>query len=412
MEDRKSRVELNGGPKVAPGGVVVAQGLLDHPPVEEKQRVPGTEVKRLVGVAERLGVAVIGVQLPGQGVGHEDAVAASPLGLRRRQAFGQVEAVVGPGEGELEVGVDAVRLQQALLGPQQRPLAGGCFGLPADRVEVAELAHVLGDGIAVDDGLVPGDGAGEVVAGPGDAGQAGRRWGVGRVERNGPPEGRLGPVEVVAVPGQLAQVVVGEGGVGGRLGRLPGQLEQAGGAGQVTLELPGVGGAGIGTHRGSDGQHALDGVERLGVTAELDERIAADGEHRRVLRVDRRRLLGPAEALGEVMAGVGQGALARQGLVVALGPQAQRPVEAALRLGIELRVAGEAGLVDVGEAESAPRPPVPGRGRLDQGGRGGTAEPGPDPDPARESESEADEHDEGGTAVVDEHVSPPGGRRR
>src|SRR5438128_1106519 len=83
------------GIEVGSRRVRASERPLDHGPVEVEQRVARAEPKRLVGVADRLGVAAVHVELPGQRVGDEHALAAGVLGSRRAQACRQVDAVVG-----------------------------------------------------------------------------------------------------------------------------------------------------------------------------------------------------------------------------------------------------------------------------------------------------------------------------
>ena len=62
-------------------------------------------------------------------------------------ACSERDAVVDVEERDLEVGLDAVRLQQPLDRTDQRVLPLGEPGMPGDAVEVAERGRVLGSGI-------------------------------------------------------------------------------------------------------------------------------------------------------------------------------------------------------------------------------------------------------------------------
>src|SRR5207249_113340 len=144
-----------------------------------------------------------------------------------------------------------------------------------------------------------------------------------RVEVDGRPEGGGRAVEVAGEPGQLAEVVVGEGGVAWALGRLAGQAEEPGGAGQVTLELAGVGGAGVGGDAGGDVEHALEGLEGFRVAAELEKRVAEDTQRGRVPGIDRLGPARPPEAVGEAMPGVGQPTPSGEGEVIPVRVEGQ-----------------------------------------------------------------------------------------
>ena len=117
--------------------------------------------------------------------------------------------------------------------------------------------------------------------------------------------------------------MVGEGGVARALGRLARQAEQSGRAGQVTLELAGVGGPGVGGDPGSDVEHPLEGLEGFRVPTQLEERVAEDAEGRRVPGIDRLGAAGPPEAVGEAVPGVGEPSPSGQGEVVSVGVEGQ-----------------------------------------------------------------------------------------
>ena len=60
----------------------------------------------------------------------------------------EADAVVDLEEGDLEVGLDAVRVQQPLDRADQRVLAAGARGTPGRAVEVAEALTYCGSGMA------------------------------------------------------------------------------------------------------------------------------------------------------------------------------------------------------------------------------------------------------------------------
>ena len=81
--------------EVPASGGAVTDCLVDHAAVEVEQGAGRAEAKRLVGENQGFDVATVGVQLPGQGVGGVDALAADPFRLGGGQALVEVDAVVG-----------------------------------------------------------------------------------------------------------------------------------------------------------------------------------------------------------------------------------------------------------------------------------------------------------------------------
>ena len=100
----------------------VAEAALDHPAVEELERVARPEPQRAPGVAQRLAAAAVSLERP-----REDVVAVDrrPLPLRaarERERGRQADAVVDVEERGLEVGLDAVGDEQPLDDADQRVL--------------------------------------------------------------------------------------------------------------------------------------------------------------------------------------------------------------------------------------------------------------------------------------------------
>ena len=124
-------------------GIGASEQPFDHRPVEVEQRAARAQPERLVGVADRLGVAAVDVELPRQRVGDEHALAPRVLGARSAQACRQVHTVVGAVEGDLQVDVDAIGAEQAFFGVEERGLLDGQVAVARQLVEVAQLGHVL-----------------------------------------------------------------------------------------------------------------------------------------------------------------------------------------------------------------------------------------------------------------------------
>ena len=95
VEGREVRVDGQRPAEILAGRRGVAQRLVDHAAVEVEQGVGRTEPERLVGESQGLGLAAVGVQLPGQGVGGMDALPPPPFRLSGGQPLIEVDAVVG-----------------------------------------------------------------------------------------------------------------------------------------------------------------------------------------------------------------------------------------------------------------------------------------------------------------------------
>ena len=128
----------------------MAEAALDHPAVEELERILRPEPERLLRVAERLVATAVPRERPGEDV---VAVDRRPLGVAdpgQRERVLQADPVVDVEERDLEIDADAVGAQQLLDRADQLVLAP-CGGAVARRGEqVAEGADVLREGIRFD----------------------------------------------------------------------------------------------------------------------------------------------------------------------------------------------------------------------------------------------------------------------
>src|SRR5207247_9275735 len=128
----------------------VTESALDHPAVEELERVERAEPERSLRVGLRLFAATVAGQGPGENVVAVDArtVRSSLLGERERVL--EPDSVVDVEQRGLEVGLDPVREQQSLDDADQRVLPAGEPNLSLRAVEVAELRDVLRERVHVD----------------------------------------------------------------------------------------------------------------------------------------------------------------------------------------------------------------------------------------------------------------------
>ena len=143
-EHREVRVQRERAPEPGARGAGVAEAALDHPAVEELERVLRAEPQRAPRVAERLGAAAVPRERPAE---HVVAVDRGPVVLADPGQGERVlrrDAVVDVEERDLEVGLDAVRAQQPLDRADQRVLpAAREAGMAGDAVEVAQRRDVL-----------------------------------------------------------------------------------------------------------------------------------------------------------------------------------------------------------------------------------------------------------------------------
>ena len=116
------------------------------------------------------------------------------------------------------------------------------------------------------------------------------------------------------------------------------------------MQLAGIGDADVGVEIGPGIEHPLEGVERLVVASELDERVAERAVCVGVAGVGIQRSARPGERLLEVVSRQRDGAGAEQAGGI-LGIDRERVPEDAVRLGVEGWVPVLARLLEVGEAE-------------------------------------------------------------
>src|SRR5204863_536847 len=121
----------------------VTEASLDHPPVEELERVARAEAERLLRVGECLAAVAGPGERPGEDVVAVDRRTLGPADPRAAQGRTEIDAVVDLEEGDLEVGADAVRPQELLDRADQRVVSVREHRAPRGSVEVAEEGDVL-----------------------------------------------------------------------------------------------------------------------------------------------------------------------------------------------------------------------------------------------------------------------------
>ena len=122
-------VDVHSPLHVGQRGVAITEGEADLASVEVEKGVGRTQAQGLIGVDESLCVTPVGVQLPGEGIGHEHALAPVPFRSGGSQALGQTDAVIGAEQRRLEVDVDAIGGENFLLSVEERELLPGLVGL-------------------------------------------------------------------------------------------------------------------------------------------------------------------------------------------------------------------------------------------------------------------------------------------
>src|SRR5205085_8804854 len=121
-EEREVRVDREGSTESGPcrwGG----EAAFDHRPVEDEEGVPGAEPERSRRVCAGLCAAPGPEEAPGERVLGVDAGRGRVRAASTRERVGDVPAVVEIEDGGLELGADAVRLEQSLDRPDERVLA-------------------------------------------------------------------------------------------------------------------------------------------------------------------------------------------------------------------------------------------------------------------------------------------------
>jgi hypothetical protein len=168
------------------------------------------------------------------------------------------------------------------------------------------------------------------------------------------------------VQGELAQIVVAVGDVGGGERVVEGVFQHPAGRGPVASEFGVVGGPGEGGDAGAQLRHPVDRPGGLAVPAELGVGVGQYGLRALAVRVGGLGQPGQPYGLGEVVAAGGERGLAGQRGEVA-GAQFVGPGERLFGPEVVGRVGGQAGLLDVGGAELGPRLVVAGKA-LEPGG--------------------------------------------
>ena len=143
-EQREVRVERERAPEPRLRDRVVPEAALDVAAVEELERVLRAEAERAraSGGAPRRSGRCGRAPTPSTSSPSIDGRSARAT-RARASAWRQSDAVVDLEEGDLEVGLDAVRVQQPLDRADQRVLAVGEHGPAGDPVQVAERRDVL-----------------------------------------------------------------------------------------------------------------------------------------------------------------------------------------------------------------------------------------------------------------------------
>ena len=91
----------------------VAEAALDHPAVEELERIEGPEPQCPLGVGESFETASVARERPGQDVVSVDAWARAPRLPRERKRAPKMDPVVDVEQRSLEIGSNAVCYQQS-----------------------------------------------------------------------------------------------------------------------------------------------------------------------------------------------------------------------------------------------------------------------------------------------------------
>jgi hypothetical protein len=328
----------------------VAVGLGDGAGVVEEQRVFGAQLERLVARGLRLARLARAVERPGERVVGVDVAAPLRLFFGEAQRLGRV-AVLGRKKERERARVGQAPaphdLGERLVGP--RPVARALARLAQQPRGVDQRALLVGAREELGRLL-------RVAAGERDPPLAHqRRRVVGEVPERAVEAG-LGPVDVALVPedhgglGQhpgaglgVARVEAGVDGLPRRRLRArdvaaqPAQVRGARERGQVRLEV----------------DHALRRLDRLGVAAHLERRVAEHAERHQVVGALRQDLRGHVAGLAELV--LVQPHLRPQPEAEgAVGLDAERAVGARVGVGVVARVGRLARLAHPGAAQQDP----------------------------------------------------------
>src|SRR6266702_4431377 len=102
-------VYLKGGSEMAAREGSIAQAGVDHARVVVEGSVPRPETQRFLDRSDCLGVPAVPGKGPGKTIGGVNARVRRVVVLSERQCSARVELVVRVEEGDLEIGVDAIR---------------------------------------------------------------------------------------------------------------------------------------------------------------------------------------------------------------------------------------------------------------------------------------------------------------
>ena len=121
----------------------VAEALLDHPAMEDLERIERPEPERALREAQRLAAVPVPCERPSQDVVPVDRRALALRKARERKRRMKPDAVVDVEERGLEVGLDAVRDQQPLDHADQRVLPACVRVVAGGALEITEHRDVL-----------------------------------------------------------------------------------------------------------------------------------------------------------------------------------------------------------------------------------------------------------------------------
>src|SRR5947208_699185 len=276
-ENREVRIQAQS--PAEPGALrrAMAQAALDHPAVEELERIERSEPEGALRVAQRLTAVPGPLERPSQDVVAVDRRPLPPCEARECERRVELDSVIDVEERGLEIGLYPVRDQQALDDGDQLVLLLRQPRMTDRAVEVTERRDVLGQRDPVDGVLLETD-CGPVAA----HARLGSREGVecvGVVRKD--PE-RLpvlvggGPEPADRQVDQAELNVRPGGGFALAVAGCHGELHRADRAGYVAEQLARVGDPGIRGKARLHARHRVEGLEGGGVAAELDERVADD----------------------------------------------------------------------------------------------------------------------------------------
>ena len=341
-----------------PGRAVAPEAALDVGAVEELGCVLRPEAQRATGVAARLGAASVAGERPREDVVAVDRGPLAPGEPGERQRRSRPDPVVDVEQGGLEVGRDAVRGEQpadavdrCVLAPRGRRSTGGAE-------HVAEHADELGQRHRSDRALLESDRPGTTAARPLDL-----RERVVGVDVPGEVAKGLSVLRACGSDAPVRPVELAElharprGGLGRVDCSADGERHRRHRARLVAAQLARVRDARVRREARLQPRHRVERAERIGVAAELEERVSDDAVAPRRRRRERERAPTGRERVAEAVPGELERAERADGDQIA-------PVE---RQGLSDRAAGLrvvggiprlARPLLVGEAEQRPGPAV------------------------------------------------------